>query len=301
MVEGGKIAVTGASGLVGQALVPALRDNGYEVLRLVRRVPRAQDEVEWDPAAGTIDLEALKGVAGAVHLAGENIGSGRWTEAKKTKIRDSRVQGTRLLAGALAKLSSKPRVLVSASGINYYGTSASEPVDEHSESGSGFLASVCRQWEAATSAAHDAGIRVVIARFGMVLSSEGGALEKMMIPFKLGVGGRLGHGMQYMSWITREDLVSAILFALKRDDLGGPVNFVSPSPVTNADFTATLGRVLKRPAVFPVPEFALRLALGSEMANELLLGSLRVIPAELHGHGFEWRHPTLEPALRSIL
>lgn len=301
MAERGKIAVTGASGLAGAALVPALRAHGYEVLRLVRRAASADDEVQWDPSAGTIDSEALQGVKGAVHLAGENIGSGRWTEIKKKKIRNSRVQGTELLASALAKLSPKPDVLVSASGVNYYGTRGSETLDERSASGSGFLASVCREWEAATSAASEAGIRVVLARFGVVLSAEGGALEKMKIPFVLGVGGRIGDGSQYMSWIALEDLVSAIIFALDRDDLQGPANFVSPTPVTNADFTATLGRVLKRPTVLPVPEFALRLALGSEMANELLIGGVRVIPAELHSHGFEWQYPTLEPALRSIL
>lgn len=301
MAERGKIAVTGASGLVGATLVPALRAHGYDVLRLVRRAASADDEVQWDPGAGTIDSDALQGVKGAVHLAGENIGSGRWTESKKKKIRNSRVQGTELLASALAKLSPKPDVLVSASGVNYYGNRGSETLDERSASGSGFLASVCREWEAATSAASEAGIRVVLARFGIVLSSEGGALEKMKIPFVLGVGGRIGDGTQYMSWIALEDLVSAILFALDRDDLQGPANFVSPTPVTNADFTATLGRVLKRPTVLPVPEFALRLALGSEMANELLIGGVRVIPAELHSHGFEWQYPTLEPALRSIL
>lgn len=301
MAGRGQIAVTGASGLVGQALIPALRDNGFEVLRLVRRAAESKDEVQWDPDAGTIDIEALQGVTGAVHLAGENIGSGRWTETKKKKIRDSRVRGTELFAGALARLSPKPRVLVSASGVNYYGTRGSETLDESSTSGSGFLASVCREWEAATSPASEAGIRVVLARFGIVLSSEGGALEKMKIPFVLGIGGRIGDGTQYMSWIALEDLVSAIIFALTRDDLEGPVNFVSPTPVTNADFTATLGRVLKRPTVLPVPEFALRLLLGSEMANELLIGGVRVIPAKLHSHGFEWQYPTLEPALRSIL
>jgi len=301
MAGRGKIVVTGASGLVGRALVPALRDNGFEVLRLVRRTAKAQDEARWDPEAGTIDTEALHGVTGAVHLAGDNIADGRWTDSKKSKIRDSRVRGTRLIAGALAGLSPKPRVLVSASAIGYYGTRGSETLDERSASGTGFLASVCRDWEAATSPAQEAGIRVVLARVGVVLASEGGALEKMKIPFLLGVGGRIGDGTQYMSWISLPDLVSAMVFALQRDDLEGPVNCVAPTPVTNSDFSATLGRVLKRPAALPVPKFALRLAVGSEMANEMLIGGARVIPAELHAHGFEWQHPTLEPALRSAL
>ncbi|MGD8824955.1 MAG: TIGR01777 family oxidoreductase [Myxococcales bacterium] len=301
MAGRGKIVVTGSSGLVGQALVPALRDNGFEVLRLVRHTPSNQDEVQWDPAAGTIDVEALQGVSGAVHLAGDNIADGRWTESKKAKIRDSRVRGTQLLAGALAGLSPKPRVLVSASAIGYYGTRGAETLDEASKSGTGFLASVCRDWEASTSLASEAGIRVVLARIGIVLAADGGALEKMKIPFMLGVGGRIGDGTQYMSWISLSDLVSAVVFALEREDLEGPVNFVSPSPVTNADFSKTLGRVLKRPAALPVPKFALRLAVGSDMANEMLIGGARVIPAKLHAHGFEWQHPTLEPALRAIL
>jgi uncharacterized protein (TIGR01777 family) len=191
--------------------------------------------------------------------------------------------------------------MVSASAVGYYGTRESETLDENSTSGSGFLASVCRDWEAATSAAQEAGVRVVIARIGVVLAAEGGALEKMKIPFLLGVGGRIGDGSQYMSWISLGDLVSAIVFALERNDLEGPVNCVAPTPVTNADFSATLGHVLKRPAAIPVPKLALRIAVGSEMANEMLIGGARVIPAKLHAHGFEWQHPTLEPALRSIL
>lgn len=301
MAARGKIAVTGASGLVGQALVEALRENGFEALRLVRRKTTGKDEAQWDPQAGTIDIEALDGVTGAVHLAGDNIADGRWTESKKAKIRSSRVQSTKLIAEALASLSPMPRVMVSASATGYYGTRGSETLDESSASGSGFLASVCRDWEAATSAAQEAGLRVVLARIGIVLAAGGGALEKMKIPFLLGVGGRIGDGTQYMSWISLADLVSAIVFALERDDLEGPVNCVAPTPVTNADFSATLGRVLRRPASIPVPKFALRLGVGSEMANEMLIGGARVIPAKLHAHGFEWQHPTLEPALRSVL
>jgi uncharacterized protein (TIGR01777 family) len=301
MAERGKVAVTGASGLVGRELVPTLQRNGFEVLRLVRHAPSANDEVRWDPGAGTIDKEGLRGITGAIHLAGDNVASGRWTEAKKARIRDSRVRGTALLAGALAQLSPKPRVLVSASAVGYYGACGAEALDESAAQGSGFLASVCGEWEAAANAARDAGIRVVHPRIGVVLAPRGGALAKMKMPFLLGVGGRIGDGSQYMSWITLEDLVSALVFALERDELEGPVNFVSPTPVTNADFTATLGRVLKRPTVLSVPKFALRLGVGSDMANEMLIGGARVIPAALHAHGFRWAHTTLEPALRSLL
>ena len=301
MAERGKVVVTGASGLVGSELVSTLRRDGFGVLRLVRRAPSADDEVRWDPDAGTIDAEGLRGATGAVHLAGDNIASGRWTDAKKARIRDSRVRGTALLAGALAELSPNPRVLISASAVGYYGSCGDEALDESAAQGSGFLASVCGEWEAAATSARDVGIRVVHARIGIVLAPRGGALAKMKMPFLLGVGGRIGDGQQYMSWITLEDLVSALVFALQREDLEGPVNFVSPTPVTNADFTATLGRVLKRPTVFSVPKFALRLGVGSDMANEMLLGGSRVIPASLHAHGFRWEHTTLEPALHSLL
>lgn len=301
MAKRGKIAVTGASGLVGSELVPTLRRDGFEVLRLVRRAPDADDEVRWDPDAGTIDTEGLRGITGAIHLAGDNVASGRWTRAKKAKIRESRVGGTMLLAGALAELSPKPGVLVSASAVGYYGSCGEEALDETAAQGSGFLASVCGEWEAATAAAREARIRVVHARIGVVLAPRGGALAKMKMPFLLGVGGRIGDGAQYMSWIALEDLVSALVFALQREELEGPVNVVSPTPVTNADFTATLGRVLKRPTVFSVPKFALRLGVGSDMANEMLLSGSRVIPASLHRHGFRWEHTTLEPALRSLL
>jgi uncharacterized protein (TIGR01777 family) len=301
MSEQGKIAVTGASGLVGAALVGALREQGFDVLRLVRRSASSGDEARWDPAAGTIDSEALSGVTGAVHLAGDNIASGRWTDAKKARIRDSRVQGTELLSKALAELSPKPSVLVSASAIGFYGNRGDEALDESSASGEGFLAEVCKEWEAATSPALDAGIRVVNARIGVVLSPEGGALAKMKTPFLLGVGGRIGDGRQYMSWITLDDVVSALVFCLATHEVEGPVNMVAPAPVTNAELTSTLGRVLKRPTFLPVPKFALRLGAGTEMANEMLLGGARVIPSVLQSRGFEWAHPTLEPALRSVL
>jgi hypothetical protein len=296
-----KIAVTGASGLVGSALVPELRRKGIDVVRLVRRAPASEDEVRWDPGTGTIDGAGLGGVTGAIHLAGDNIASGRWTEAKKASIRNSRVRGTEVLAHALAQLSPQPRVFVSASAIGYYGARGDQAVDESSAQGSGFLASVCGEWEAAADEARASGIRVVHPRIGVVLAAEGGALAKMKLPFLLGVGGRIGDGSQYMSWITLQDLVSALIFALGREDLEGPVNYVSPTPVTNAEFSATLGQVLHRPAIIPVPKFALRLGVGSEMADEMLIGGVRVIPASLHAHGFHWEHTSLEPALRSLL
>lgn len=301
MMEGAKIAVTGASGLVGSALVPALRRNGFEVVVLVRRAPVGDDEIHWNPAAGTIDRGALSGVNGVVHLAGDNVASGRWTAAKKARIRSSRVEGTSLLAGALADLSPKPAVLISASAIGFYGNRGNEVLDESATQGAGFLASVCGEWEAAAAPAREAGIRVVHPRIGVVLAKEGGALAKMKLPFSLGLGGRIGDGSQYMSWITLDDLVSSLVFMLEREDLEGPVNAVSPSPVTNAELTATLARVLKRPAILPVPKLALRLGAGGEMADEMLIGGTRVAPTALHTHGFRWAHPSLEPALRSVL
>ena len=301
MAEGGKIAVTGASGLVGTELVRVLRNRGVDVLRLVRRTPAAQDEVEWNPANGSIDVDGLAGIRGAIHLAGDNVASGRWTEAKKASIRDSRVQGTGLLSSALAQLSPRPEALVSASAIGYYGSTGDQAADESSPLGEGFLASVCADWEAAAEPARQAGIRVVNARIGIVLDARDGALAKMKMPFLLGVGGRIGDGSQYMSWITLHDVVAALVFALEHPDLRGPVNLVAPNPVTNAEFTDTLGRVLKRPTFFPVPKFALRLGAGAQMADEMLIGGTRVIPSVLRSNGFEWESETLEPALRSVL
>lgn len=301
MDEGAKIAVTGASGLVGTALVRRLRERGYEVLRLVRRAPSAPDEVRWNPADGTIDAAGLAGIAGAVHLAGDNVASGRWTEPKKASIRDSRVDGTTVLSRALAELEPRPTVLVSASAIGYYGSTGAAPVDEKSPLGEGFLASVCEAWEAAAQPARDAGIRVVHPRIGIVLAANDGALAKMKTPFSLGVGGRIGDGRQYMSWISLDDVVEALLFALEREDVVGPVNLTAPHPVTNAEFTRALGHVLKRPTILPVPKFALRLGAGSEMADEMLLGGSNVIPRALETHGFRWKHENLEPALRAIL
>ncbi|PYR98439.1 MAG: TIGR01777 family protein [Acidobacteria bacterium] len=288
-----KIAVTGSTGLVGSALIPFLTEGGHQTFQLRR--PN-----HWNPANGTIDRSTLEGMDAIVHLAGENIADGRWTAAKKAAIRDSRVNGTRLLSESLIKLNRPPQVLVSASATGFYGDRGSEVLREESRPGTGFLADVCCQWEAATDPATRGGIRVVHLRSGLVLSSKGGALGKMLLPFKLGVGGKIGSGNQYWSWISLDDLCAAILHSTQATGLHGPVNAVSPTPVTNIEFTKTLGRVLSRPTVFPMPAAAARLALG-EMANELLLASARVEPAKLAASRFVFRQRELEPALRHLL
>jgi hypothetical protein len=269
------------------------------VIRVVRRPP-APGEVFWDPTRGRIDVAGLEGVDAVVHLAGESIAAGRWTAERKRRIRASRVDGTRLLAGALGQLTRKPAVLVSASAIGIYGDRNDEELDEGSAPGSGFLADVGRDWEAATETAAAAGIRVVLARMGIVLAREGGALGKMLPPFRLGLGGPLGRGSQWMSWITREDAVAAILATLERPGLAGPVNTVAPAPVTNAEFTRLLAAAVSRPALFPVPALALELLFG-EMAREALLASQRVVPRKLLAAGFRFADPVLGPALRRVV
>jgi len=295
-----KILVSGSTGLVGSALVSFLASGGHEVVRLVRgRLKPGVVEVPWDPQAGTIEAAKLEGLDAVVHLAGENI-AGRWTAAKKARIRSSRVEGTRLLAEALAGLKRPPKTLVCASAIGYYGDRGDEVLREDSPSGAGFLAAVCRDWEAAAHAAAEKGIRVVQLRIGVVLSPAGGALARMLTPFKLGLGGRIGPGSQFMSWIAIDDLIGAIHHALTTEPLRGPVNAVAPRAVTNREFTKTLGRVLARPTIFPMPAFAARLAFG-EMADELLLASARVEPAKLVSSGYRFRTPELEAALRHLL
>jgi len=293
-----RILVSGSSGLVGSALVPFLTTSGHSVTRLVRSAP-GKEEGRWDPAAGTIDAAALEGHDAVVHLAGENIAE-RWTPERKARIKDSRVKGTRLLAETLGRLAQPPKVLVAASAIGYYGDRGDALLREDSTSGSGFLAEVAREWEAATAAAATKGIRVVNLRIGVVLSPRGGALAKMLLPFKLGLGGVVGSGKQHWSWIALDDLLGIILFALNTDTLKGPVNAVSPKPVTNYEFTKTLGRVLKRPTIFPMPASAARFAFG-EMADELLLSSTRVDPTKLVAAGYQFRFPELEGALRQVL
>jgi len=297
-----KVLVSGSSGLVGSALVPVLTGGGHQVVRLVRSEPGpGASEVRWDPETGSIDSAGLKGVDAAVHLAGESIAAGRWTASRKARILESRVKGTQLLAESLAGLEAPPKVLVSASAVGYYGDRGEEALTEDSGSGSAFfLANVCRQWEAATEPAAGAGIRVVNLRFGVILASAGGALPRLLTPFRLGVGGRLGSGDQFMSWIALDDVVGAILHALTAETLQGPVNAVGPQAVTNREFTKTLGRILGRPTVFPMPGCAARLAFG-EMADELLLASQRVEPAKLLASGYRFRFPDLESALRHLL
>src|SRR5215212_3672624 len=292
------IAITGSSGLVGTALVHAIEADGHIVRPIVRRRLRpGSDEIRWDPDNNTIDAAELVNIDAVVHLAGENIAAHRWTKSFKRKILNSRVGGTKLLCKTLAGLASKPTVLVGASAVGYYGNRGDELLDESATSGRGFLAEVCQQWEAATVPARDADIRVVNLRIGFVLSKEGGGLAKMLTPFRLGLGGVIGRGNQYMSWIALDDLIRAIQFTLSAAALVGPVNAVAPGPVTNREFTKTLGRVLHRPTIFPMPGFAAKLAFG-EMADEMLLGGARVEPRALNNARFEFHYPQLDGALR---
>lgn len=293
------VAITGSSGLVGSELIPFLTTGGHQVTRIVRGNPKP-GEVEWHPSKQNFDPAQLAGVDAVVHLAGENIAGGRWNEERKQRIRQSRVEGTRLLCEGLARMETPPRVLVSASAVGIYGDRGAELLDESNSPGDGFLAEVAEQWEQATQAAVDAGIRVVNLRFGMILSPKGGALGTMLTPFKLGVGGVVGSGKQYWSWIALDDVVTAVHQSLMNESLSGPVNAVAPNAVTNKEFTKTLGRVLGRPTILPVPKFAARIAMG-EMADELLLASARVEPKCLLESGFEFRHPKLEEALRHLL
>lgn len=292
-----KIAVTGASGLIGSALVPHLRARGDEVVRLVRRAATAPDEVSWDPAAGTVDIDALAGTDAVVHLAGAGVGDQRWTDAYKKKILDSRVDSTHTIVRAMIELDPKPRTFVAGSAIGWYGDTGDRKVDESDPAGSGFLADVVRAWEAAASPAADAGIRVTHARTGLVVAKEGGAWARLFPIFRLGLGGKLGSGRQYWSWISLRDEVAALTFLLDNQAMSGPVNLTGPHPATNAEVTAAMGRVLGRPTVFPVPAFALKTALG-EFSTEIL-GSARVLPAVLESAGFVWQDPTVESAIRT--
>ncbi|WP_432932187.1 TIGR01777 family oxidoreductase [Microbispora sp. CA-135349] len=292
--------VTGSSGLLGTALVGALRADGHEVRRLVRRTPAGPDERFWDPANGILDPAALEGADAVVHLAGAGIGDRRWSEAYKRELVDSRVGGTRTLAEALARAEGGPRVLLSSSAIGFYGDTGDREVDESAPPGRGFLADLVRGWETATEPAGEAGVRVTLLRSGMVLTGRGGALARMLPIFKMGAGAVLGSGRQYVSWISLPDWVGAVRFLLARE-LAGPVNLTAPEPVTNADYTAALARALKRPTMpVPAPRFALRLALG-EFADEALLAGQRVLPRRLLDAGHRFAHPTIGEALAAVL
>ena len=296
-----RVVVTGSSGLIGRALCSLLTGNGHDVVRVVRRPVRpGEGALQWDPEAGTIDASRLEGADAVVHLAGAGIGDRRWSEARKRILVESRTRSTAVLAAALAGLDHRPRVLVSASAIGFYGDRGDDVLREESPPGGDFLASLCVRWEAEAAPAAEAGIRVAVVRTGLVLTRDGGSLPKLLVLFKLGLGGRFGSGAQWWSWITLDDEIRAIAWLLQ-NDVHGPVNLTAPNPVTNRDFTRILGAVLSRPAVLPVPRFGPRLLLGSEFADSLLFTSARVRPAVLDSSGFVFSHSDLETGLRSTL
>ncbi len=296
-----KIVITGSHGLVGKALSKALVADSHEVFDLVRqKAPAGPRDIEWHPNEGVINSAGLENFDAVVHLAGENIAEGRWTDEKKRRIYDSRVKGTQLLSNALASLANKPTTFLSASATGFYGSRGDEILDENAGAGSGFLAKVCRDWEQATKAAEEAGIRVVQLRFGPILAREGGMLDKMLTPFKLGLGGKVGSGQQYISWVAIDDVVEAIKLALTNDSLRGPLNITSPNSVRNEEFTKVLGHALNRPTAMSIPAFAARLAFG-EMADEMLLVSQRVVPKKLEEAGFEFQYPELEGAFMKYI
>ena len=295
------VAVTGSHGFLGSALLPALTREGHRPVRIVRGQAAGDDELSWDPEAGTIDADGLEGIGGVVHLAGAGIGDRRWTDARKRLILETRTKGTSLLARTLARLTRPPSTLVSASAIGYYGNRGDEPLDEQSTPGNDFVARVCVQWEGATAPAVDAGIRVARVRSGIVLGRDGGVLSRLLLPFRLGLGGRIASGRQYMSWISIGDEVRAILHALTQDGVAGPVNLTGPAPVTNGEFTETLGRVLRRPTVIPTPLLPLRARYGRELVQHLLVEGQRVLPKRLQATGYAFEHPTLEDALRAAV
>jgi uncharacterized protein len=294
------VLIAGATGFIGTALVPELRARGHRVQRLVRGRASTDDATIWNPGAAALDPAALSDTDVVINLAGENVAAGRWTSERRERIRRSRIDATRTLVEAIARAKPRPRVLLNASAVGYYGDRGDEVLTETSPKGTGFLADVCGAWEAEAAAATRVDVRTVMLRFGIVLDAEGGALAKMLPVFRLGLGGRLATGQQWMSWISRADAVGAIVHALESPHLNGPLNVVAPEPLTNAVFTAILGRVLRRPVVMPVPRLALR-ALYGEMADGALLASTQAIPARLNGNGYRFQHPTLECALQVTL
>ncbi len=295
-----RVVVTGASGLIGSALVKSLRRHGHPVTPLVRRSPSA-GEARWDPANGTIDSGAVDGAWAVVHLAGEGIADTKWTDAHKERVLQSRISGTTLIAHAIATASEKPTVFASGSAIGYYGSQGSAELTEQANAGSGFLADVVRQWEACTKEASDAGVRTVLLRTGIVLSAKGGALKPQLLPFKLGLGGRIGPGTQYLPWISLADQVRAIEHVLHTPTIEGPVNLTAPHPVTNSEFTKALGAALHRPTLLPTPLLPIKLLFGAEMVKEMLLSSARVVPKALQDSGFVFEHPDLKEALSAAL
>jgi uncharacterized protein (TIGR01777 family) len=302
-----RILVSGSTGFVGTSLVQALERDGHTVARLMRPASSRLEAdgqqaqiVRWDPASGEFDAPAAEGADALVHLAGASIAGGRWNAARKSLLRTSRLDATRHLIGALSRLQRPPRVIVAASAIGYYGDRGEETLTESSPPGNDFLAALCREWEAEAARGAEFGARVVMLRFGIILATHGGALPRMLLPFKLGVGGRLGSGRQWMSWLTLDDAFGIVKFALANSALSGPVNTVAPQPVQNTDFTRILARALHRPALFPAPAFALRAALG-EMADALLLVSQRVVPTKLQQAGYRFAHPDLATALEEVL
>lgn len=294
------ILVSGSSGMVGSELVTFLQENGHNVLKLVRKKSERENEVFWDPEKKIIEDVKLKNIDAIVHLAGESIASGRWTSNKKEQILSSRVKGTDFISEIISKMVNKPKVLVSASAIGFYGNRGDEDLNEKSSPGKLFLSEVCKAWEDSTLKAQKSGVRVVNLRIGIVLDKSGGALKKMLLPFNLGVGGNMGSGKQYWSWLTLKELVNIINFSINNDSISGPVNAVSPQPLRNSEFTRVLAKVLKRPAIFPMPEFAGKIALG-EMADELLFASSKVIPDKLLKSGYSFIHNNLEDGLKKIL
>jgi uncharacterized protein (TIGR01777 family) len=294
-----KVLITGATGLIGTRLQETLRDAGHELLLASRRAPKDDSYIQWDIHDGFAEPERLEGVDAVIHLAGENL-NGRWTDAKKKAIRESRILGTRNVVDAISGLKQRPRVLVSASAIGFYGDRGDDLMTETSPPGKGFLPEVCREWEAESRRAEDAGIRTVLLRAGIVLSKDGGALGTMLMPFKLGIGGVIGSGKQWMSWVSLNDHAAVVKYALENEMIRGAVNSVSPNPVTNEEFTKTMGEVLYRPTLIPVPEFAVHLAFG-EMGDTLLLDSTKVAPKRLEDAGFEFNFPDLKKALENAV
>jgi hypothetical protein len=297
-----KILITGATGLVGTALSPILAAKGHEVFKLVRKAPTSAGEIRWDPesAVSEGDLEKFAGFDAVVHLAGDNVASENWNDEKKRRIRDSRTVGTKNLVDALRKCGKPPKSFIAASAVGFYGNRGDEILTEDSDTGEGFLPEVSRDWESEIRKAGDFGARVVMLRIGIILAKDGGALEKMLTPFKFGVGGVVGSGKQYMSWVTLDDVVNAFVFAIENEELRGPVNLTAPNPVTNEEFTKALGEVLNRPTIIPVPEIAIKLLYG-EMGETLVLGGNRVLPKRLEGAGFEFGETDVRKALRKVL